>query len=415
MLTRSLFCLSLMLVGVPLFIEAGLAWSAENRPNRGGPPPRAIVAGLQGDALLVPAESSGGTTFLRFHDVISFGDQCTTGLGSAVEVLIGKQALVTVYEGSTVRFLDQGPGQTIVEIMKGDLRIAAVRGDHAMVVRTPSATAVSHGALIHVTVTSGAKPVTAEFHENGSHAVRTSVTPPREAVEVEAFQVLEGLVQMQALASGSSSLTLQAGQSVQILGGRIGGSFKGAAQRPAPLPATNAHAPAAPRVVQYLVDREKTQAEALQRALLEGAAQAFESQADFRNVILATSFGIQAVNTSPAQSGLQGSFNGPGSLPRSPVTGTTVSTPSVPPPTLPSPGIGGGPVSPFIPPSIQPSPGGIGPVGSPVIPQPIPQPTRPLPSLPSLLGTLDILQLDKGKAFKDKSDRFDRPSLGRDR
>ena len=190
------------------------------------------------------------------------------------------------------------------------------------------------------------------------------------------------------------------------------------------LPATEAHAATAPRAIQHLIAREQAQAEALQSALLTGtgATNAIDPQLDFRNVILSTSFGGQSVNATPAQSNPQGSVNVTSPASPMPTTGgVTISTQPVPsapvvgvslaPPPAVSASPPGALISPISPPVTHPSLGSIGPIGSPSLSLPIPQSTQ-LPSLPSLLGTLDVLQLDKGKSFKDKPDKLERSVPG---
>src|SRR5262245_18668468 len=99
--------LALLLAG-PLGSAATL-WAAASQIPVTVPSHRAVVTGIYGEVLI---HADQGASPLNFHEVIRDGEWLTTGPRGGVDLLVGKQALVTLAENTMLQFLDSPPDRT---------------------------------------------------------------------------------------------------------------------------------------------------------------------------------------------------------------------------------------------------------------------------------------------------------------
>jgi hypothetical protein len=323
--------LTAALIAVAQLIESSPVWSADSQ--RGGRAPW-IVSGVRGEVLVLPAGAPSAGP-LRFRATVTHGDQLTIGSGSIVEVLVGKYAVVTAYEESTVRFLDEQLGHTMVELLKGELQVSVARGDQIVEVRTTAATATTHGGLLLVRVIPGAQHATAApVHAAWSTQKQTVAPMAGGPAPEEFFEAHEGTIRLKLSAPGNAPITMETGRSLYIVAGQIR-EFLATLSKPAltePLPATGSHALTAPRGIQHLALQERSHAEALQRMLLGDPGipeQQIIRQIEFTDVILPTSYGIP----NPAL----GQNNPAGSSAGTPAASSPVASPPIAPPVLAAP------------------------------------------------------------------------------
>ncbi|MGH7233397.1 MAG: FecR domain-containing protein, partial [Nitrospiraceae bacterium] len=261
---------------VSQMLGPGTVGAAESqRPPKSDTPRRAMVSGLRGDAQILSPGSTEPRP-VRFRDAVNSGDQLTTGPGNLVEILVGRHALVTLHEESSLQFLEEAPGQTALQLIRGEARLAVARAEDTITIQTPTATAATRGGLIRVKVTPGKRQASQHDNDEAGHSIPIvfrNVVPIAAAVQagpIETFQVSEGAIQVKSSAPGSPLTTLEAGQNVQVTAGQIG---KPSAAPPAPaekysLPAAETHSRTSEAGIRNLVGQQRQQAEGLQRVLL---------------------------------------------------------------------------------------------------------------------------------------------------
>ncbi len=267
----------IMLLAITQLLGPASLWAAESqRAAKGDSPRRAVVSGLRGEVLLSPADTTREAQPLRFHDGVSSGDQVTTGAGGVLEVLVGRHALITLDENSSLQFLDESPGQTVLQLTRGEVRLAVARAEGTVTVHTPTATTVTHGGLIRINMIAGKRQALRQPGDGEAHAMPVVFTPipaatgPGQPGQVETIQVMEGTVQLRSSAPGASVVNVEAGQNVQVVAGQAGKPFPipSASGDKYALPAAEPHARIPDAGMQNLVAQQRTQAEALQRLLL---------------------------------------------------------------------------------------------------------------------------------------------------
>ena len=233
--------------------------------------------------------------------------------GGAIELLLGKQVLVSAQDEATLRLSTDSASHPEVQVSTGTVRIAVSQGDQAIKIRTPSATAITYGGLVLVTVASGHER-TADLNRR-PHTIRL-VAGFREnrGVQHETLAVLEGRVQLQAITSPDPPISIEAGQGVDIVTGQI---KRVVTMTPKPMPparlcATEAHVFTPAQGIEQVVARDRSEAETLQQVLLENLDTA-EPQAGLRDIILSTSLSLPSLlqgQTQQSAPSLTGSLSG---------------------------------------------------------------------------------------------------------
>ncbi len=171
-------CGGIMLLVITQLLGPASLWAAESqRAAKGDSPRRAVVSGLRGEVLVSPADTTREPQPLRFHDGVSSGDQLTTGAGGVLEVLVGRHALVTLDENSSLQFLDESPGHTVLQLTRGEVRLAVARAEDTLTVHTPTATTVTHGGLIRINMIVGKRQALRQRGDWEAHAMPVVFTP----------------------------------------------------------------------------------------------------------------------------------------------------------------------------------------------------------------------------------------------
>jgi hypothetical protein len=122
--------------------SAATLWAAASQSLVTVPSHRAIVTGIYGEVLI---HAGQGGSRLNFHAVVKDGEWLTTGPRSGVELLVGKQAFVTLGEHATFQFLDSPPDHTAIRVQQGEVRLAVAAGWRGGDTPTPHESAPSPG------------------------------------------------------------------------------------------------------------------------------------------------------------------------------------------------------------------------------------------------------------------------------
>jgi hypothetical protein len=297
--------------------------------------PAAIVSGVDGNAM-VTASGSSTSRPVGFHDRLSIHSAVSTSPGAVVDALVGRQVLVTLYPESTARFTGTPSASLAVELLRGTLRVATADTERPVIVKTPTVTLRTYGALVLITAMplAGSHNLASPSRGGVQPAARHAPTALNGNV-VETVVVLEGRVYLEGAMDGSV-VALQAGQSRQFIAGQ--------AQVDAPVPpaprgsrlaASAKHALVPTAVLEYVATRDRREAEVIQQAL-SAYGDSPDFSTEFRNVILATSLGTANAQGQTAPS----SVTLPG--PPSPPTTSPVPSPQGSPGTPLSPAASGG-------------------------------------------------------------------------
>ena len=267
-----------VLMAVTQLLGPATLWAAESpRSPKADAARRVVLSGVQGEVWIAPADTAKEPKPARFHDVLSYGDQIRTGAGSVAEVLVGRHALVTLHEDSTVHLVEEGPGQRTVQVLTGEVRLAVARTEDTVTVHTPTATAVTRGGLIHIKVMPAKRQAGHVSPDHRGRAMPIALAPviptavtPAQTAPTETFQVNEGAIQIKSSAPGAPLTTVGAGQSVQVAAGQIGkvSSTQALAAGTYSLPAADSHARTSEAGIRYLASQQQQQAAALQHVLL---------------------------------------------------------------------------------------------------------------------------------------------------
>ena len=110
-----------------------------------------IVTHLQGSATVLRGPSEVGSRPLKFRDDVFLDDRITTGPVSAMRILLGGKALLTLREESTAQITER-PGVTTVNVGAGHTHInvdrARLKSGELIEVRTPNAVAQVTGTIL---------------------------------------------------------------------------------------------------------------------------------------------------------------------------------------------------------------------------------------------------------------------------
>lgn len=164
-------CAVLVLVALLYVLGAGPAPAQERKVG--------TVTGLAGEATVVHA-SLPRPAPLRFQDDIFFQDRVETQQESAVKILLGGKAILTVRELSSVTITEE-PRRSIVDFRAGRLALQVIKNLFALgetaEVHTPNAVAAVRGSLLVVEM--GGTPGAPEAHFTALEASVPIIVTPR--------------------------------------------------------------------------------------------------------------------------------------------------------------------------------------------------------------------------------------------
>jgi FecR protein len=204
-------------------------------PNEDGRPVGsvAIISSVNGEARVAHPTDTQQADQPKFRGPIIYGDHLSTGKNASLGLLVGQNSLLTMRELSEVRIAETVRNQQILELAKGKVCLAVSRSTDAdtgpFTVRTPtSVITAAAGTLLSVEVEPA--PQKSQFQEMEKGIVvltAAGAQPSREAPAsvVETYQVIEGSVDIVSQASGSSPVSLRAGQALRVTGGVRGTPF----------------------------------------------------------------------------------------------------------------------------------------------------------------------------------------------
>ena len=253
-----------------VFLGPGILPAADGR--RAIEPYRVIISGLRGEVTITTADPSKELKPVRFRDPVRNGDVLNTGLVSQLELLIGRVAVITLSEETTIQMLEEASGQTVLQLTKGEARLAVARTEEVLTVQTPATAVSTRGGLMRLKVVPGKRQAMRSYSDSSARVVPvafSTAAPAATPSGLESFQVVEGAAQVKSAVRNSSPVTVDAGQQLQVSAGVIGKPLgQTAAIEPLPLPATDTHTRPSENGVRYLAAQQRQQAEGLQRVLL---------------------------------------------------------------------------------------------------------------------------------------------------
>lgn len=218
--------IALALIGTQLLGPAAL-WAMEQRGIRVDASKQLIVTGLAGGE--VTAGANGERRTLLFRDTVQPGEQLIVPAQATVEVLIGIRALLAAHGPARIIISEDVPGQIIVKLDQGELTLAVagtvLTPGQAVTIQTPIARTVVRSGIVKTTIESNGSRVSSLSEEPQGNLHRVSFNAQVAAVAksnlVETIQSFEGSSDVQAMEGGGGGATLKAGDSVQVLGGKI--------------------------------------------------------------------------------------------------------------------------------------------------------------------------------------------------
>ncbi len=343
--------------------------------------PSGLVTGIDG-RVVASTVGSNQRRDLRAGDAIRPGDELRVGAGSMIEVLWSKRALFSLRDQTVVRLLEVTGGQTPVQILEGNARIAYSYNEghptDTLAVMTPEARIVMRGGILEAIVVSG-------VHTDDRHLMKFEGKEEgtREAGRVDVIRIVEGQARVEPASSSTKSLLVKAGHEVRVSRAGTDAPREYKSDHRHRLAAIASHQEVPQSAVQRIAGIHVDHALELEQGLRKGAEDtknAQNSDSGVKGVILSTSLGIP-VTPLQASSGSLTSGSAP------PVN-TTVSV-------APTTGVGSGPVSVPVP-----------------VPVPIPSASTFVPSQSGGINSASLLR----EVLKDVLDRPGRgKGRGRDR
>jgi hypothetical protein len=218
--------IALALIGTQLLGPAAL-WAMEQRGIRVEASKQLIVTGLAGGE--VTAGAKGERRALRFRDTIQPGEQLTVPAQATAEVLIGIRALLAAHGPARVVISEDVPGQTTVQLDQGELTLAVagtvLTPGQAVTIQTPVARTVVRSGIVKTKIETNGNRVSSLSEEPHGNLHRVSFNAQVAAVTesnlVETIQTFEGSSDVRATVGSGGGATLKAGDSVQVMNGKI--------------------------------------------------------------------------------------------------------------------------------------------------------------------------------------------------
>lgn len=193
-----------------------------------------IISSVNGEARIRHSTDIQQADQPTFHGPIIYGDHLSTSKDSTLGLLVGQNSLLTMRELSDVRIAETTRNRQILEMVSGRVCLAvgqpASSTTEPLRLKTPTAmVTVAPGTLFNVDVTAAPQKSAVESGTSEEHvsliAMSTQKAKGGTALVIETFQVTEGSIDIVSLASGSSPISLHAGQSLRVAGGVRGQPF----------------------------------------------------------------------------------------------------------------------------------------------------------------------------------------------
>lgn len=206
-------------------VDPAVLWAAEERSFQIDESRRVVIAAIDGTQLML--RNGQVSKVVQFREMVNVGESLTTGNDTMADLLIGNRAVVTMGKDTVLQLLAANPEQTIIQVTKGRIRIAAAASalgqKGVMTVQTPTGQVQTRGGILRVLVEAPvgkaeplpmgeAKPYRAAYVPERLMAAGSSSS--------ELIQVEEGIAEI--LGVGGKPVTLQTGQSITLRAGSAG-------------------------------------------------------------------------------------------------------------------------------------------------------------------------------------------------
>lgn len=185
-----------------------------------------IISSVNGEARITHSTAAQQADQPKFHGPIIYGDHLSTSKDSTLGLLVGQNSLLTMRELSDVRIAETTRNKQVLEMVSGRACLAVGQSatTEPLVLKTATTmVTIAPGTLLSVDVTTPPQKSALPSEPSGDLVtlVATSAQGAKQGKTpvVETYQVVEGSVDIVSLASGSSAISLRAGQSLQVTGG----------------------------------------------------------------------------------------------------------------------------------------------------------------------------------------------------
>lgn len=252
-----------------------------------------IVTGVDGRVVASPV-SSAQTRALRAGDLLQSGDEIRVSAGSRVEVLWNKRVLISLEASTGIRLLDPTGGQTLVQVLEGQARIAFSysegRPTDTLAVITPEARTIMRGGILEVMVGS------AVHRTDDQHLLKFDKKEGvREGTTGDVIRIVEGQASIEPALSAAKSFLVKAGHEVRVEMGKTDAPYESKSGNRQRLTAIERHLDVPQSAVQRLARTHVDHALELEKSLRKDT----ENPTDSRNsggvvtgAVLSTSLGI---------------------------------------------------------------------------------------------------------------------------
>ena len=185
-----------------------------------------VISSVSGNAQITHSTAAQQADQPKFHGPIIYGDHLSTSKDSTLGLLVGQNSLLTMRELSDVRIAETTRNKQVLEMVSGRACLAVGQSatTEPLVLKTATTmVTIAPGTLLSVDVTTPPQKSALPSEPSGDLVtlVATSAQGAKQGKTpvVETYQVVEGSVDIISLASGSSAISLRAGQSLQVTGG----------------------------------------------------------------------------------------------------------------------------------------------------------------------------------------------------
>jgi hypothetical protein len=187
-----------------------------------------IISSINGEAQITHSTKTQDLDRPQYRGPIIYGDRLSTGKNATVGLLMGQNSLLTMRELTDIRIAETVKNKQILELASGRVCLAVGQPASSTIepfmLKTPaSMITVAPGTLFNVDVAAAPLKTSLQNGAGGARVIPVArITPGATgttAPVVETYQVSEGSIDIVSLASGSSSISLRAGQSLRVTGG----------------------------------------------------------------------------------------------------------------------------------------------------------------------------------------------------
>ncbi len=187
-----------------------------------------IISSLNGEAQITHSTKAQDSDRPKYRGPIIFGDRLSTGKNATLGLLVGQNSLLTMRELTDIRIGETVRNRQVLEMASGRVCLAvgqpASSTTEPLMLKTPfSMITIAPGTLFNVDVAAAPLKTSLQNGDGGARVIpiarTTQVAKGTTAPVVETYQVSEGSIDIVSLASGSSPISLRAGQSLRVTGG----------------------------------------------------------------------------------------------------------------------------------------------------------------------------------------------------